>query len=179
MKKTASLLWILLSANFFAGAQEAQPASKENVRKLPSVEIKTTEAKSVNTNTFSNDGKPIVICFWATWCKPCVEELNAIAENYDEWKKETGVKVIAMSVDDSRTIPRVGPFANGKNWDYEVYVDPNGDFKRAMNVNNPPHSFVLNGAKEIKWQHIAYAPGDEKKLFEAVKKVAKGENPSE
>ena len=161
-----------------AGAQE-KASAKESARKLPAVDIKTTSAQPVSTSSFTNGNKPLVICFWATWCKPCVEELNAIAENYDDWKKETGVKVIALSIDDARTISRVGPFANGKNWEYEVYVDPNGDFKRAMNVNMPPHSFILNGEKEILWQHVAYAPGDEKKLYEAIKKVAAGQNPSE
>jgi cytochrome c biogenesis protein CcmG, thiol:disulfide interchange protein DsbE len=173
MKNLLSLLVIMA---FAAGirAQDQPSSSKEAARKLPAVDVKTPESKIINTETFSNDGKPIVICFWATWCKPCIEELNAINEHYEEWQKESGVKVIAISIDDARTLSRVGPFANGKNWEYEIYVDPNGDFKRAMNVNMPPQSFVLNKDREIVWTHVSYTPGDEKKLHEVINKVAAG-----
>jgi len=49
-------------------------------QKLPSVTVQTMEGKKVDTRTFSNDGKPIIINFWATWCAPCKKELSAIAE---------------------------------------------------------------------------------------------------
>ncbi len=144
--------------------------------KIPSVEVKNIGGENINTSTISNDGKPIIISFWATWCKPCVQELTAISEQYEEWQKETGVKVIAVSTDDSRNMARVQPFVNSRSWEYEIYLDPNGDFKRALNVNNIPHTFLVNGKGEIVWQHNSYTPGDEEELFELVKKLAKGES---
>jgi len=117
----------------------------------------------------------MIISFWATWCKPCVNELSAIAENYEAWQKETGVKLIAISIDDSRSMSRVAPFVNGKDWTYEVFCDPNGDFKRAMGVVNVPHTFLIDGKGNIVWQHTVFAEGDELKLYEIVKKVAAGE----
>jgi len=101
--------------------------------------------------------------------------LNTIAENYKDWEKETGVKLVALSIDDARTTASVGPFVNGKGWDYEVYLDPNGDFKRAMNVNLVPHTFLMNGKREIVDQHTSFAPGDEEQLYEKIKKVAAGQ----
>jgi len=142
---------------------------------LPKVDVKTLDGKVVSTSTFQNDGKPIIISFWATWCKPCIQELTTISDVYEDWQDETGVKLIAISVDNSRTSGGVLPLVNGKDWDYEVYLDENGDFKRAMGVNVVPHTFLLNGKGEIVWQHTSFTEGSELELIELVRKVAKGE----
>lgn len=146
-------------------------------QKLPGVNIKTLDGKTFNTENINNEGKPVVINFWATWCKPCVQELVTIADEYENWQKETGVKIYAVSIDDARNSAKVPQFVSSKEWTYEILLDPNQDFKRALNVNNPPHTFLLNGKGEIVWQHNNYSPGDEKKLYEAIKKVANGETP--
>lgn len=149
--------------------------AQDKERVMPSVNVKTLDGKTFNTSSISNDGKPIVMSFWATWCSPCKAELNAIAEVYADWQKETGVKLIAVSIDDVRNADKVAPYVNGKNWEYEVYLDTNSDFKRAMNVNTVPHTFLINNKGEIVWQQNASQPGDEEKIYELVKKLAKGE----
>ena len=165
MKKTL----LTLVACFVALSIFAQNKS------LPSANVKTLEGQSLNVQELGKSGKITIISFWATWCKPCVNELTAINEVYGTWKEETGVKLIAISIDDARTMASVAPFINGKGWDFDVYLDPNGDFKRAMNVNMVPHTFLLNGKGEVVDQHTSFAPGDEDKLFEKVKKTAAGQ----
>ena len=138
---------------------------------LPSVDVKTINGKSININSIDNDEMPIVINFWATWCKPCKKELNNIAEVYDEWQDETGVKIIAISIDDTRSMSKVAPYVNSVGWEYEVYLDPNGDLKRAMGVSTVPHTFLLNSKKEIVWQHRGYVDGDEDELFDEIQNL--------
>ena len=142
-------------------------------RTLPSVDVKTLNGGTINITTLENDGNPIVISFWATWCKPCKKELNNIAELYGDWQDETGVKLVAISIDDTRSMVRVAPYVNASDWDYEVYLDPNGDLKRAMGVSTVPHTFLLNSKKEIVWQHKGYIDGDEDELYEQIEKIAK------
>lgn len=130
----------------------------------------------IDADTLSNDGKPMVINFWATWCKPCVRELNAINDQYIDWVDETGVKIVAISIDDSRNSARVKPFVKSQGWEYEIYLDENQELKRALNVNNPPHTFLLDGEGNIVWQHSGYTPGDEDHLYLLIEMLANGES---
>lgn len=168
MKKLVSVFvfFFFLFGNSFS--QEKQ------TNKLPSVDIKTLTGETFNTSSISNDG-PIFISFWATWCKPCIKELIAVNENYIDWQEETGLKVYAISIDDTKSTSRVAPFVNGRAWDFEVLLDVNSDFKRAMNVINVPHSFILDKNGKVVWQHTSYSPGDEDEIYEIIKKVAAGE----
>lgn len=164
-------LFILLAAIFaFTNLAIAGDGDK-----IPTTTVKKLDGSKINTNTLSNDGKPMIISFWATWCKPCKKELDAIAEEYETWQKETGVKLIAISIDDVRSSAKVSTDVKTKGWKYDVYLDENQDFKRAMNVNNVPHTFLVNGKGEIVWSHNSYTEGDEEKLYENVKKLVKGE----
>lgn len=158
---------LLLLLTFFA---TTQVAFSQN-RSLPKVDLKTIDNTSTSTAAFDNDGKPIVISFWATWCKPCVKELNTIAEEYEDWVEETGVKIIAVSIDDSRNMSKVKPKVNAEMWEYEIYCDPNRDFARAMGVSSVPHTFLLNSNRDIIWQHKGYVDGDEIELYEKIKEL--------
>ena len=166
MKYIISLLLVIIVST--ATAQD--DLSKRKIP-LPSVDLKTLNGRKVNTQSIDNDGKPIIICFFATWCKPCMTELKAISDLYDDWQEETGVKIYAISIDDSRSSSKVSPLVKGQNWDYEFLLDENSDFKRAMNVNDIPHTFILNGNKEIVWQHTSYSPGAEEEYIKVVRKL--------
>jgi len=142
-------------------------------RAIPAADLKTLDGKNINANTFSNNGKPMIIDFWATWCKPCKKELDAIAEVYEEWQKETGVKLIAISTDDSRSSARAGADVKTHGWTYEVYLDSNQDFKRALNVGDIPQVFIIDGNGKIVWSKNGYTDGSEEHIYEVLKKVAK------
>jgi len=171
MKKLMVLICLSLLA-FSSFSQE----SKKVIGKLPSVDVKTPNGETFNTKDISNFGDPIILSFFALWCKPCMNELTAIATVYDDWVDETGVKLIAVSIDDARSSANVMPTVNGKNWDYEILLDPNSDFKRAMNVNAIPHTFILDGNGDIVWQHTSFSQGSELELIKIVKKVKAGED---
>ncbi len=168
------LLKILLFLALISSCAVAQE-SVFSYKKLPSVKLKTVKGLPFTSDSIRNNGKPVIISFWATWCKPCVRELTTIADVYDEWMEETGVKLFAISVDDSRSMTLVAPMVNGKGWEYTVLLDPNSDFKRAMNVGPIPHTFLLNGQGQVVYQHTSFAEGDELNLIEMVRKLNRGE----
>jgi thiol-disulfide isomerase/thioredoxin len=106
-----------------------------------------------------------LINFWATWCGPCLKELDAISDEYEDWQEETGVTIVAISIDDSRTSKRVQSLVSGKGWEYEIVKDQNQDLKRTFNVINPPHNIIVKDGK-ILYEHSGYSPGDEAYLLE-------------
>lgn len=170
MKKIA-LLFLGLTFAVSTFAQEETTSHEANLKELPSVELKTMDGKSINTAELGFKG-PVVISFWATWCSPCKRELNTIHELYTDWQEETGVNLVAVTIDDQKTMSSVPVYVNGKGWEYLVLMDPNGDFKRAMGVNNVPHTFLVDTDGKIVYSHNNYAPGDEEKLYEEIKKIA-------
>ncbi|HPE54908.1 MAG TPA: TlpA disulfide reductase family protein [Bacteroidales bacterium] len=169
MKKLI-LLVCLISVSLITFAQE----ESKTYGPVPSITVKTLDGETFDMGEISNDGKPIIITFWATWCKPCIKEHDAINEVYEDWVDETGVKLYAVSIDNARSSRGVLPLVNGKNWEFEILLDENGDFKRAMNVNVPPHTFIINGNGEIVWQHVGYLEGDEAEYIEIVEKLIEG-----
>ena len=50
-----------------------------------------------------------------------------------------------MSIDDMRSTNRVAPYVNSVGWEYEILLDPNREFARALNVNNVPHLHRRHG----------------------------------
>ena len=142
-------------------------------KRVPSVTIKDVDGNVVKTSEVSNDGKPIIISFWATWCKPCMQELNTINEVYEDWQDETGVKLVAVSIDNERTKNLVKPYVNSQSWEYDVWLDVNGDLKRAMGVNMPPMTFLIDGKGNIVYTHSGFVPGDEEELYDHILELVK------
>ena len=155
-------LFSVIAALFIACTASAQ---------LPSVELKNLEGKVVNVSQLSNDGKPFVISFFADWCHPCKRELRAIHEVYADWQDETGMKLIAVSEDAAHNINKVKPTVESEGWEYDVLLDPNGDFMRAMGVQAIPHIFVLDGKGNIVYSHSGYTEGSEQAVIDKIREI--------
>lgn len=140
---------------------------------LPNVSLKTLEGKTINAKTLSNDGKPFIISFFATWCKPCHRELKAINEVYEDWREETGVRVFAVSIDEAQNVAQVKPLVDRLEWDFDILLDTNSDFKRALGINTIPATLIVDGDGQIVATHTGYTDGSEENLIEEVRKLTK------
>ena len=148
-------------------------AVQESYAQLPSVTLKTMDGQNVSTDTLSNGGRPFIISFFATWCKPCNRELDAISEVYEEWQEETGVKIFAVSIDRAQNIHKVKPLADSHGWEYDILLDPNGDLQRALGVQMIPYVLIVDGNGKIVYKHNGYTDGEESELIEKVRELLK------
>jgi len=138
---------------------------------LPNVPLTNLEGKKVSsTADFSEKDQLYVFSFWATWCTPCISELDEINDLMPEWKKEVDFKMVAVSIDDSRTQKRVKPLINGKGWEFDILLDSNQDFKRALSIVNVPYTIVVKNNKIVHVQN-GYVPGNEVELLEKLKSL--------
>ena len=152
----------LLLISFAASAQE----------RLPKVILKDIEGKTVQTDTISNNSKPLIIAFFATWCKPCNRELISIHEVYDDWQQETGVRLVAVSIDQAQNVNKVKPMVDQNGWRYDVLLDPNGEFRRSLGIQSVPYTVLLDGQGKIVYKHNGYTDGAEVELYKKVKEAA-------
>ena len=150
------IAYALLIAGSFSFAQE-----------LPSLTLKDLDGNNTDLNKLVEGENVYIFSFWATWCVPCINELDAISEVYEDWQDETKVRLIAIATDDTRTKKRIRPMVNGKGWEYLVLYDDNQDLKRALNITTLPHTLVLKNQKIIQ-RRTGYNPGVEDELYEII-----------
>lgn len=159
MKKIISLLFFVTIA-MTAAAQ------------MPKVVLQDIDGNSVSTDTLGTGGQPVIIDFFATWCKPCNRELSAIAEVYEEWQQETGVRLVAISIDQAQNIHKVKPLVEENAWPWEqVLLDPNSDLKRALGIQMIPYVLIVDGKGNIIYKHNGYTDGAEEELIEKIREL--------
>ncbi|MEK9600411.1 MAG: TlpA disulfide reductase family protein [Bacteroidota bacterium] len=166
MKKYFTLLMMV-----FMSAYSYAQDDNSSMSYLPEITLKNIDGKDVNLADYGANEKITVISFWATWCKPCIKELKNINALLEEWVQDYNMELVAISLDDSRNAAKVKPTVNALNWDFDVLLDPNGELQRAMNVANPPVTFLVNQSGQIVYTHTGYVEGDEYDLEDHIKEL--------
>ena len=136
---------------------------------LPSINLKDINGNTVNTATINNNGKPFIVSFFATWCKPCMRELRSIAEVYPDWQDETGVKVVLVSIDEAQNSNKVKPLVDAEGWEFEVLLDVNSELYNALGLQLVPHVIICDGVGNVVYSHSGYTDGGEEPLIEIVR----------
>lgn len=138
----------------------------EGIRKGPNFKVENLDGEIVELNNEIGGG-PILLSFWATWCKPCIEELAEYKKIYAEYK-DNGFKMFAISTDDERTIAKVKPFVKSKGFEFPVLLDTNSDISRLYYAQSVPYSVILDKKGMIIYSHLGYMKGDEAKVKQII-----------
>lgn len=163
MKKSLLLvLWLGLTMMPLMAQKELLEASVENLK-----------GETIDIRSTLKDGVPVVLSFWGTTCKPCLMELDALADVYEDWQQEVKFKVVAVATDDSRAASKVKAMAGGRGWPFEVVLDKNQELKRAMNVNSIPFLYIIDKNGKVAYTHSGYTPGSELEILKVLKEITK------
>jgi len=136
---------------------------------LPNLILKDLNGDHLDLNAAS-EKQAIIVSFWATWCVPCLKELEVLNDNLSFLEEELLTTVFAVSIDDSRTVSRIIPLINGNSWSFEVFTDTNQEIKRSLNIIDIPHTLLVYQNK-IVYESTGYLTGDEEILFNKIKEL--------
>lgn len=161
---------------------KTEPVTTEPVIKLekpavalhgvPSIELKTLSGQTVNIQDYVGSGKIVVMSFWATWCSPCKRELDAINEIYADWQEDYDVELLAITIDDARSLAKVPAMVETKAWEYTILADSKRELQKAMNFQSVPQTFLIDQEGNIVYTHSGYNPGDEIELEDKIAAIA-------
>lgn len=159
------IVLILFSIVVFSVSLFSQ-GNSEGIRKGPDFTLENLDGNLVELYKEVGDG-PILLSFWATWCKPCLEELNEYKQIYSEYK-DKGFKMYAISTDDENTVAKVKPLVKSKGYNFPVLLDTNSDAVRLYYAQSVPYSVILDKKGMIIYSHLGYMKGDEVKVKQIV-----------
>ena len=160
IKKILSLICLLMGATTLFAQQ------------LPNVSVENLDGKIVSLRSLVN-GKPMIISYWSIACKPCIQELNAINDALEDWRKEADFTVVAVSTDDARLKAAAKNMATSRGWEFTCLFDDKQTLRRAMNVTQTPQAFVVDAEGNIVYSHTGYSPGSEEELFDKILELKK------
>jgi len=159
------ILFILFSAALFSISLFSQD-NAGGIRKGPDFTLEDLSGDFVELNQEVGEG-PILLSFWATWCKPCIEELDEYKKLYNDYK-DKGFKMFAISTDDENTVAKVKPLVKSKGYNFPVLLDTNGDAVRLYYAQSIPYSVILDKDGKIIYSHLGYMKGDEVKVKDII-----------
>ena len=125
--------------------------------------------KKIKLENYLSDG-PVLINFWATWCAPCIKEMPYL-DQFEKKYKDKGFSVLAVSVDNQKSLSQVRSFIKTKKFSFDIFLDPNMQIFKKLNGNLMPTNVLIDKSGKVVWRHYGYLPGDEKKMEEQILNV--------
>lgn len=161
MKHSIFLITIIFSLGAFAQEIKGNAA--------PDFILPDLKGNNYKLSENLNQG-PILINFWATWCIPCREEMKKLVDVYKKFEGD-GLQILAISIDDPKSVARVKSFINSRKYPFKVLLDTNSEVMQSFQAENPPYTALLSPSGDIFYSHNGYRKGDEKILEDHIDKL--------
>ncbi len=137
-----------------------------SIAKIPNLDLQLLSGKKTTVYKLLESG-PLLMDFWATWCKPCKQVMKHLNNFHNEYKDQ-GFQVLMVNQDTPRSLGKVKSYINSKNYDFFVSIDPNQQIAKKLNGQIMPNLILINQDGSIQWRHQGYMPGEEKEIKEQI-----------
>lgn len=134
---------------------------------MPDFRLPDESGKNVSLSELLGKG-PIIIDFWADYCQSCKQAMPALQELVNKYDSLT---VVLISLDAPKAQPKAKAYLKSKNYNFITLFDPDKTLAKKLNVENPPHTFILDKTGEIIYSHLGYEPGVEKEYEHQIRKL--------
>lgn len=161
---------IILLCHIFLVLLIAQVNEENQVgRMAPNFQLENINGDFVELNDFKGKG-PLLLSFWSTCCKPCIDAVEAFSKLYQQYSAK-GFSLLAISIDDERTVGRVKPYVKTKGYQFPVLLDTNSDVSRIYYAWLVPYTVLINKNGNIIYSHLGYMKGDEIQVKDIIEKL--------
>ena len=145
-------------------------AAGEKLSQAPNFTLPDMNGKKVELKSLLGKG-PVFIHFWATWCKPCLEELPYL-DKMGQTYKDKGLAMVAISIDDPKTVNKVKSLVKSRRFKFLVLLDTAQEVSNLYHVQDVmPTDILLDAKGMIRHTHTGYKPGDEVTLEKEIAKL--------
>jgi len=136
---------------------------------IPDLQLRLLDGDKVSIHELVKDG-PLMIDFWATWCKPCKKVMKFLDQYHQDYA-DRGFKVLMINQDTPRSLGKVKSYIRSQNHQFIVGLDPNQKIAQKLNGMVMPTLILVDKGGEIKWRHQGYIPGDEVEIEKQIKSL--------
>lgn len=144
---------------------------KASFAALPPVWLSDVQGKQLRVDQLLHKGEPVVVAFFATWCKPCLRELQAFHDNYELWQSQRPFRLVAVALDEAHQQYQLPSLVEREGWQFQVLIDDKGELKRALQVQSLPRLFLFDSHGTLCYTHNGYNEGDEDELWQKLRSV--------
>ena len=158
MKKIALFLIAFMPALWLSAQQTS----------IPNVDLRDVDGDIISSSQITQPGTSTMIVFWKSSNNRCCADLETLSEAWDETLRQQSVRMVAICVDCNGSWSHVKPLVNGNSWDFDTYIDVNGDFKRAMSVGELPCTMLFDGDQNLVCRYNTVCPGSQEFICENI-----------
>lgn len=170
LRKILLSVFIISALTITFSQEEAATRGK----RAPNFKLEDLDDNIIELKSLLGKG-PILISFWATWCKPCVEELAEYSKIFNEYSSR-GLQMLAISTDNEKSVSKVKPFVKSKQYNFPVLLDTNSEVARKYQAQAVPYTVILRQCGSIVYSHLGYMKGDEIEVKKKIDELLKSAN---
>jgi thiol-disulfide isomerase/thioredoxin len=162
MKTAYALTGILMATLLVSLSAQAKDTA-------PDFNLRSPSGERLNLQKMLKDG-PVLLDFWATWCKPCVKAMPKLQEIHETYG-DMGLTIVGVNEDGPRSQPKVKPFMRARKLTFQIGLDPDGGLMKRMRVTALPTTLLIDRDGEIVYRQAGFSKGSEAGLIEAIEAI--------